>query len=130
MCLEFISLQSHNPVDDAKEELKEDISNLRQEVMVGFVLQCIVIGRAFITLFYKYIPTHFISHSNSKSCSMFFRWYLCEPYHNGSRNLPQGQYDDVCESISGSRNLHSNLVYYGIILLADFVYRYLILLML
>lgn len=55
MRLEFISLQSHNPVDDAKEELKEDISNLRQEVMVGFVLQCIVIGRALITLFYKYI---------------------------------------------------------------------------
>ena len=36
MHLEFISLQAHNPVDDAKEELKKDISNLRQEVMEVF----------------------------------------------------------------------------------------------
>ena len=35
MHLEFISLQAHNPIDGAK-ELKEDISNLKQEVMEVF----------------------------------------------------------------------------------------------
>ena len=35
MHLEFISLQAHNPIDGAK-ELKEDISNLKQEVMKVF----------------------------------------------------------------------------------------------
>ena len=51
-------MQAHNPVDDAKEELKEDISNLKQEVMVGIVLQYTVIGQAPITVFTKYIPNH------------------------------------------------------------------------
>ena len=43
--LAWISLQTHHPVD-AKEELKEDIRNPKQEVMVGIVLQDIVIGQA------------------------------------------------------------------------------------
>jgi len=54
MHLKFISLQAHNPVDDAKEELKKDISNLRQEVMVGFVLQsvsCNWMGLNYIVLY-------------------------------------------------------------------------------
>ena len=42
--MEFISLQAHSPIDGAKEELKEDISNLKQEVMVDILPQYIVFG--------------------------------------------------------------------------------------